>query len=327
MKNVNRPFELTGSVGTAALICTAVCFGLVPLFARELQAAGVGSPVIALSRYMLSAVVLLPFLPRGKAKRRAACLLSGAGMGMGVAMIGYVEALKTVPVGTAGVIYMSYPVFVLLFAWLLTRQRTGKRAIASAALILMAAVVAYASGEFTVEAQWALMLALPAPITFGLAIAVLCTCTHGLSPIERMACAMLGAAVGLAPIALISDSSASVTLWSTEVWLLLGGMALVTALIPQYVYSVAAPGVGPARAAAAGAAELPTMMVVGWLAFGEVVGDMDLLAAVLVMVAVGIAPAIAAQSSTERNPGKRTLLPRQLATSNSAVGANDAAHP
>ena len=315
MSKSSTSFKLTTGAGTVALMGTAICFGLVPLFARELQAAGVDSSVIALSRYLLSALVLLPFLPLQSGKRRAALLMGGAGMAMGIAWIGYLESLESVPVGTAGVVYMSYPMFTLLFAWLLAKQCAGKRGFASALLILLGAVVAYTSGDFDVGAQWALLLTIPAPLTFGLAIAILCTCTYCLTPTERMACAMLGAAIGLAPLALSNGDLSGGALSSPDVWILLGGMALMTALIPQYVYSFAAPRVGPSRAAAAGSVELPTMMAVGLIAFGEPVGEMDLLAAFLVMVAVGIAPAISSPQEHSGTGNPSTPSPSVKASS------------
>ena len=203
---------------------------------------------------------------------------------------------------------MSYPMFTLAFAWLLVRQWAGRRALISVLLILCAAMLTYVSGEFGLEAQWALVLALPAPVAFGFAIAVLCTCTHNLTPTERMACAMLGAALGLMPLALLSGELAHASLFAVDVWLLLAAMALMTALVPQYVYSYAAPSVGAARAAAAGSTELPTMMMVGWLAFGEAIDGMDVIAALIVVAAVAIAPALTS-AQAEAGPSGRILAP------------------
>ena len=52
-------------------------------------------------------------------------------------------------------------------------------------------------------------------------------------------------------------------------WLLIVGMALFTVIIPIGGYAFTASFAGSARAGAAGAVELPTMFVAGWLAFGE----------------------------------------------------------
>ncbi len=64
----------------------------------------------------------------------------------------------------------------------------------------------------------------------------------------------------------------------------------LTSVVPQIAYSVAAPFIGAARTATAGAVELPTIFVIGWLAFGESIGPLQLVAGSLVIVAVLITP-------------------------------------
>ena len=141
---------------------TSVCFGLVPLFARELQALGVGPASIALYRYLFTALVLLPFLPLARGKRRAAITMGFAGLCMGLGWIGYLEAIETAPVAAAGVVYMSYPLFALLFAWLLLGQRPGPRAGLAALLILGGALVLFQGESLGEGAITALLWSLPA---------------------------------------------------------------------------------------------------------------------------------------------------------------------
>jgi drug/metabolite transporter (DMT)-like permease len=53
---------LLGHVGaTAVLILTAVCFGLVPLFAKGLMETGTNSSAIAFYRYGFTALIMFPF--------------------------------------------------------------------------------------------------------------------------------------------------------------------------------------------------------------------------------------------------------------------------
>ena len=68
--------------------------------------------------------------------------------------------------------------------------------------------------------------------------------------------------------------------------------AFFTALIPQYLYSTLASIIGPARLAMAGSFELPTMFLIGFMVFGESIGIIQILSAVLVMTAILITPAI-----------------------------------
>ena len=104
----------------------------------------------------------------------------------------------------------------------------------------------------------------PAPIFFGLIIVVLSSMVMGLSPFERMAAGMWGSVIGLAPLAVFAEPGTFQPA-STDAWLAIAGLGAVTALVPQLVYTFACARVGPARAAAAGSIELPTMIGIGWL--------------------------------------------------------------
>jgi drug/metabolite transporter (DMT)-like permease len=284
------------AAATAVIAFTAVLFGLVPLFARELQATGAGPASIALYRYALSALVLAPFLPLAPAKRREALLLGGAGVAMGLGWIGYLEAIAAAPVAAAGVIYMSYPLFSVLFAWLLLGQRPTPRALGAGVLIVAAAALLLDAGALRPEAAAALLWSLPAPVTFGLIVVVLCAMTPTLRPLERMAAGMSGASLGLAPLA-FSIEAATVLPGDADGWALVAGLGLLTALLPQLLYTLAAPRVGPARAAAAGGFELPTMLAIGWLAFGEPLGPRETAAAAMTLTAIALSPAVRARSA------------------------------
>ena len=279
------------TTATWILSAAAVCFGLVPLFARSLQEGGTGSAMIALYRFGLGALLLLPCLPLARDKRREAALLGGAGLAMGLSWIGYLECIKVSTVAAAGILYMSYPVFTTLFAWIVVGQSPTLRAWMSVLLVLAAAGLVFSPESIPPAAPIALLWALPAPMAFGFVIVVVSGCMKRLGALERMACLCLGATLGLAPPALGSGGGEPFLLLR-EHWALIGGIALFTALVPQLLYVHAAPCVGPARSAATGSFELPTMILVGWLGFGETVGWREILAAMLSLGAVLAAPAV-----------------------------------
>uniref|UniRef100_UPI0035692152 EamA family transporter n=1 Tax=Rhodosalinus sp. TaxID=2047741 RepID=UPI0035692152 len=125
---------------------------------------------------------------------------------------------------------------------------------------------------------------------------------HGLTVPERLFCAALGSVIGMTPLLAATPVSGFLP-DSGATWLLIAGMAAVTALLPQLVYTAAVPHVGPGRAAAAGSVELPTMIAVGALAFGEAFGLREALAAALVLAAILVAPAV--------RPGQAGLVGRK----------------
>lgn len=297
-------FLATPTVATLAVALTAVLFGLVPLFARPLLAEGISPAGIALYRYVFSATLLIPFLPLGPAKRREGLLIGGAGGAMGLGLIGYLEAIETAPIAAAGVIYMSYPLFCVAFAWLLLGQRPTGRAVAAGAMILAAAALLLDRGTLGADAVLALLWSVPAPLTFGFIVVVLCAMTPSLAPLEKMAAGMTGATLGLAPIAFGMETGA-VFPRSAEGWTMIAALGLATAFLPQLLYTVAAPRVGATRTSAAGSFELPTMLAIGWIVFGETIGSSGFLASALVLAAIALSPAIRPQA-----PGTDTARPK-----------------
>jgi drug/metabolite transporter (DMT)-like permease len=278
---------------TAAIVAASVCFGLVPLFARELQAAGMADAAIAFYRFGFSALMLLPFLPRTRAKRKPAAIMVGTGMLMSLGWLGYLDALRTLPVASAGVIYMSYPLFALVLGWLLAGAAVGWRGWLAGAMILSGAALLGEGGGLAGAGPLAVLKALAAPLTFGLGIVILSSFMHGLTAPERMVCAALGSVLGMTPL-LLATPAAGFVPDAASGWLMIAGLGLVTALVPQLVYVSAAPRLGPGRTAAAGSVELPTMLLVGALAFGEALGPREIAAAALVLAAILIAPAVRA---------------------------------
>ena len=290
MTNVTLQRFMPGPASATLVIAmSAVCFGLVPLFVRDLQAEGSGPATIALYRYGFSALLLLPFLRLDRARLPHVLVYAGAGAVMGLSLIGYFDAMSSAPVAAVGVVYMSYPVFAALFAWLLLRQQLTMRSLAAAALVTGAAALLLDPAVLSPDDIAALVWAIPAPVAFGLLVVVMSGVAGRLTSTERAGWVLMGSVAGLLPLALREGAlmPSSSGAWETVVT-----MGVVTALVPQLLYTVACQRVGPVRTAAAGSFELPTMFLVGWLAFGEAIGTREALSAALVLSAILLAPAV-----------------------------------
>jgi drug/metabolite transporter (DMT)-like permease len=278
------------ATATALIVLTSLCFGIVPLFARQLFDEGLSVEAIAFYRFALTLPIALPFLPRTRRKLRPALLVFAAGLAMALGWTGYLRAIETAPLASAGIIYMSYPLFVVILARLLIGQPITLRAVIAGALVLAAAALMLAPTSLASGQPSALLLCLPAPISFALLIIVLSAMAADLTTMERICCGMLGAVSGLLPAALAQDASAMLPS-TADGWALILAMAVTTATLPQIVYTYATPHIGPSRSAVAGAMELPTMIAVGWLAFGEAIGPTEVLSAGLIVTAIALAPA------------------------------------
>ena len=144
--------ERSALLPTCLVVLACFCFGTIPYFAKSLTDAGMASYAVAFYRYGLSATVLLPLLlrvPRAQWRIVGWGIVSGASIGLG--WIGFVHALKTVPVSTLGVLYMTYPVFTLLIGWVWFRDLPSKRAIIAALMVVNAVVPLFHLG--TLEAR------------------------------------------------------------------------------------------------------------------------------------------------------------------------------
>lgn len=270
---------------------SAIGFGMVPLFARTLTEAGIAAPAISLFRYILPAVVFLPFLRVRGSDGRATLWGFVAGILTGLGWIGYVKGLELMPVSTAGLLYMTYPMFTLAIGWVVFGSRPHRLAVVASALILVAAAIASRPSDTGLPVSLAAIgLGLAAPLSFGLAINVLAQKLIVLPTTARLASFSAGSAVALLP--LVTAIPLAEVIPSTPIlWAWVVALGLVSALIPQLLYSGFVPMIGAARSAALGSIELPTMFAVGWFAFSEALGWREALAGVLVMTAIVMTPA------------------------------------
>ena len=117
------PIERSTLLPTVMLVLSCCCFGTIPYFAKTLTDAGMAPYAVAFYRYGLSALILMPLLRVPAAQIRTVLWGIGSGFSIGLGWIGYVAALKSVPVSTIGVMYMTYPVFTLAIGWLLSWLR------------------------------------------------------------------------------------------------------------------------------------------------------------------------------------------------------------
>ncbi len=263
----------------------SVCFGLVPYFGRSLTEQGMAPFAVAFYRYVLAAMVLLPILLRQTKAWREVLWGLVAGVVMGLGWIGYVTALETLPVSTVGVLYMTYPVFTVIVAWFLFGDRPTRRALIASGLILLAATIAGNPSAVPVNQLPALLFSLAAPLGFGFGICVLVHRLSRIPPLARIASVSLGSFLGLVPLMLMSDADQILPKDAND-WFLIAGIAIVSALVPQLIYSVCSPIIGTSRTAVIGSVELPTMFAVSVFAFGEQLTLPQTIACVLIVSAI-----------------------------------------
>lgn len=267
------------------VLFASVCFGIVPYFSRNLTDQGLAPHAVAFYRYVIAAVILLPaFLTQLKAWRELVWgLCAGAAMGLG--WIGYVTAVETMPASTVGVLYMTYPVFTVVIAWALFADTPSRRALIASILIILAAIIAGNPSSVPPNQLATLAISLAAPLGFGFGICVLVHRLSRIPSLARIASVSLGSVLALVPL-VVTSTSAEILPQDFDTWMLILGIAVVSALVPQLIYTVSSPIIGASRTAVIGSVELPTMFLVSMFAFGETLTFSQLMACALIVIAI-----------------------------------------
>ena len=162
-----------------------------------------------------------------------------------------------------------------------------RRGLVAAGLIILAAIIAGSPASVPPDQIPTLLVSLAAPFGFGFGICVLVHRLSRIAPLARMASVSLGSVIGLAPLILSSEVVEILPRGGND-WFLIVGIGLVTALIPQLIYTVCSPVIGATRTAVIGSVELPTMFAVGVLAFGEAITGAQAAACALVLGAIAL---------------------------------------
>ncbi|GAB5375161.1 MAG: hypothetical protein AcusKO_16230 [Acuticoccus sp.] len=275
------------TLATAGVVAGAAAFGTLPLFTRVLAEAGLASPAIAFWRFALTALVLLPLLRLGAGALRPTLWAMAGGAGMGLGWIGFVNSLGAMSIAEAGVLFMTYPAFTIAIAWLGFRERLRPVSIVATLLVVTAAVLAAPAGSLGGGTGEAVMLALFAPAAYGLLINILAYKTVSLRPLAVVGAVALGSVLALTPLVVRLPLHAIVPAdLGALPWLFT--FSVVTALLPQFLFALCAPRIGPVRTAISGSMELVSMLVVAVVAYAEALSPAQTLAALLIIVAVGL---------------------------------------
>jgi hypothetical protein len=188
-----RSDAMRAGLATMGIVLASVGFGLVPYFRAGADGRRHGAACDCVFPLCDCCNNVAAVCLAGAGAMADPCVGAGRRRGDGVGWIGYVRAVEVAPVSTVGILYMTYPVFTLLIAWLVFRRPAGRRARASQRLmIIAAAVLASSPSAVSVSQLPALVLSLAAP-HWDLASASMCWCTSSaLKPLARISCVSLG---------------------------------------------------------------------------------------------------------------------------------------
>jgi drug/metabolite transporter (DMT)-like permease len=287
-------------VGLLLVAIGAIGFGCRPLFARLAFDDDVTPALAGLLTLAPTALLCLPstisFLGRAGENvggRTSAIWALAAGVFVAIGSLTYMQALESLPVATATVVYFSYPLFVVLLGWLIGGTRPTPAMLAAAALITVGCVAIVAPGATSGARPSALLIAFAAPFSYAILLLLLAQRLALVPLFPRLGLITLGATLVLMPTAGIGGFPALGAVGRGG-WIGVAGLIVVCGFIPQLTTTVGVPRAGPDRAAIAGGLELVTALAAGWLALGEPMAPREVAGA----LAIGMAVLLAQRSRT-----------------------------
>ncbi|MEM9223573.1 MAG: DMT family transporter [Pseudomonadota bacterium] len=288
---------------TLAVMAAACLFGTLPFFARTLSEHGLAPQAISFWRFVLSALVLTPFVIFGRPQPRPLLWALAGGAAMGLGWIGFVTALRELSVAETGILFMTFPLFAILIGWLLFGERPQFWGVIAGLLIMAAALAVAPPGRWAGNLGAALGHALLAPAAYGFLLNIVARKLSALRPPAAAGAVALGSVMVVAPL-LAGLQMDEVLPHSADAWGWLLLFSGATALLPQLLVVMFAAKIGATRTAIAGSLELPAMFLVGTLALGETLAPHHLFAAVLILLAIVLSarPSHDAQAFSRSGP-------------------------
>lgn len=142
----------------AALVGSAVCFGLMAVVARRLTQAGFGfTPghlsVIRFGVGLCACLVAFRFRPGLHGPSRYG-LLVGRGLSGGLVVILYFSALARIPAGQAGIIYNLFPVIATAMSLGVFRERPTVHLLLATLLAFFGVALVLGQGSFAFRPGW-----------------------------------------------------------------------------------------------------------------------------------------------------------------------------
>ena len=279
--------------GLLLIIASAIAFGLRPLFAR--WALGDGMPPVQVGLLLIGPTALVS-APAGLiwlwSRRAAPGAWSDAAWGLGagalvaIGSVAYFRALEGLPVATVTLIYFSYPLFVIMLGRLILGVRLDPRSSAAAGLILLGCGLIVRPGLWPGGGESALLaLSFLAALAYALLLLLLATRLLALPLLPRIGLISLGASLMLLA-GLVLDGDAPAWQLGAEGWIGALGLIVLCGMLPQLMTTLGTALAGAQRAAIAGAFELVTAVLSGWIMLGEPAALPEIAGTVIIVSAV-----------------------------------------
>lgn len=281
--------------GYLLVLAAVVCWSTSGTFIRLiLQTYGLSPWTLAAWRDTFTFLMLLSAtVALGPSRLRVAPrdLLSLAAMGavsLGIFHVLWAQAVLMIPIAVATVLNYTSPIFVVLFSWLLWREKPSR----TQALALLLAFVGcvLVTGAYNVRDEnlnWpGILVGLSTGVTYG------SFTIFGKSAVRRYdSWTVLTYAFGFAALTLLLLRPGAFTAMSAQppaAWLAVAGLAFVSTLLSFAAYTAGLKYLSASSASITATVEPVMAAGLAYLLLGEMIGPVNIVGGILVIAAVAL---------------------------------------
>ena len=275
-------------IGAVLCLVAGASFALQPVLVRIAFDGGATVASIGAVRFALAAAVFALLARRAIAAAPARTLVAPFVLGLtiyGLETGLFFASLERIDVSLASLLMCSYPALVVAGAVLLRRERASRRRAAALVVALAGVGLVLAGGLGGALDPVGIGLALGAAVTYAAYVLV---SDHLLGTTEPLVLATMLCAGAAIAFALGGAATGSLESAGPSTLLVVGAIALVATVLPIAAFLGGVHRIGPSRATILGTIEPPVTIALSALVFGERLGALQLLGAVLVVSAVVI---------------------------------------
>ncbi len=276
-------------MGSLMMIGAAMGFGLSPMLAQMLLSEGFSPEVIALFRFGIPALLVLPYLKgflqeKGEYLR---CIALGVFSALG--MLAFLYSFTWLPASRVILAYYTYPLFAILIGWLLFGHQLTRNRLISAALILLAVSVLQDNNGASTSMLWAGVIVFIAPISYALLINYFANPVKELKTGERMCAMLIGHLLILIPLPFWQLPDIVIPQTTDQLGLILA-LGLMAAALPQYLFAKGVTLAGMERSTMISTSEIVFALLFGVALLGQEISRLEIIASALIVLASLIRP-------------------------------------
>ena len=288
--------------GSLMIIASAVCFGLLPIFARFAYAEGAKIFDLLFVRFVLAFLMLGIYLSWQKkirlpSKRVLLTLLGMGAIGYFMSSTFYFSALLYIPVSVVVLILYTYPAFVTGLSFVFGFDRISFRLMLSL-LCAMVGLVLVANPIFNLSPIGPL-LALGASLAYTGFILVGSRFLKNMEG-EESTFYILGATA--LSFGILGSFSGGLNIsWNIDGWIWVILIAFVSTTLSMTLFFKGLRLIGPSRTSILSTAELVTSVVMAFIIFNETLTSLQFVGALLIITAALLAATSHKRGTTTRN--------------------------